>query len=268
VSGRRDIARLSNEKSKISVSNWIGKLFGTRTAVEEQRQNPALEATVRKSALIYDRIPLREFINEARRAELGRELYLEISRICNSRQPVAICREKYAAAMLELASFQVLVIPAPPDDDVSGLRAQPGVTGELRAYLPDLFKKSDRLRTALFGESDIDEQADYWNLVQRLYWESYWSLETLNVARIELGDYIAEECWHEMFLHAACVNAENGYRWDLELPAAFDESIAKKASNAYSMFTDIVMSGSEDPAEEWREYYQGSGIPMPDINKE
>jgi hypothetical protein len=246
------------------VSNWFGRLFGARTAVEEGRQNPALEATVRESALIYDRIPLRNFIGEARRAELGRELYLEINRICNSRQPAAICREKYAAAMLDMASFQVLMIPPSPQKDVFELRGQPGITGELSSYLVELFKKNDRLRAAMFGEEGIIDHADYWQLLQRLYWESVWLLETLNVARIELGDSIAGECWHEMFLHAACVNAEHGYRWDLELPAAFDASISKKASNAYSMFTDIVMSGAADPAAEWREYYQGSGIPMPD----
>ena len=246
------------------MSSWFGRLFGARTAVEARRQNPALEATVRESALIYDRLPLRNFISEKRRSELGRELYLEINRICNCRHPAAICREKYATAMLKMASFQVLMIPASPQEDVFELRGQPGITGELNSYLVELFEKSDRLRTAMFGEEGIVDREDYWQLLQRLYWESVWLLETLNVALIELGDSIAGECWHETFLHAACVNAEHGYRWDLELPAAFDASISEKASNAYSMFTDIVMSGAADPAVEWREYYQDSGIPMPD----
>ena len=246
------------------MSSWFGRLFGARTAVEEQRQNPALAAIVRESALIYDRIPLRNFISDERRAELGRDLYLEINRICNCRHPAAMCRERYAAAMLETASFQVLMIPAAPQEDQFGLRGKPGITGELNAHLVELFKKNDRLRAAMFGHDGIEDDADYRELLQRLYWESVWLLETLNVARIELGDAVAEESWHEMFLHAACVNAEHGFRWDLELPAAFDESISKKASNAYSMFTDIVMSGAEDPATEWREYYQDSGIPMPD----
>lgn len=245
------------------MSNWFGRLFGARTAVEERRQNPALEATVRESAVIYDRLPLRDFISEERRAELGRELYLEINRICNCRHPATVCREKYAAAMLEMAAFQVLMIPASPQEDVFELRGQPGITGELNSHLVELFKKNDRLRTAIFGEDDIVDYADYWQLLQRLYWESVWLLETLNVARIELGDSIDEESWHEIFLHAACVNAEHGYRWDLELPAAFDARISKEASNAYSMFTDIVISGAADPAAEWREYYRDSGIPMP-----
>lgn len=246
------------------MSSWFGRLFGARTAVEEQAQNPALALIVQESALIYDRLPLRNFISEERRAELGRDLYLEINRICNCRQPIVMCREKYAAAMLETASFQVLMIPAAPEKDEFSLRDKPGITGELNSLLVELFKKNDQLRTAMFGEDGIDEYADYWQLLQRLYWESVWRVETLNVARNELGDAVAAECWHEMFLHAACVNAEHGYRWELEMPSAFEVSISKKASNAYSMFTDIVMSGAEDPAAEWRECYQDSGIPMPD----
>jgi hypothetical protein len=240
-------------------------LFGARTAVEAQRRNPALEATVRESAKVYDRIPLREFISDERRAELARELYLEVNRICNSKQPATICREKYAAAMLELASYQVLMIHASPHEDASGLREQPGVTGDLSRYLVDLFRKSDELRAAKFGEIEMKSKADHRKLVQRLFWESYWILETLNAARIELGDSIAEGDWSEAFLHAACVNAEHAYRRDLELPPAFEAAIANKASTAYSMFTDIVMSGAKDPAAEWREYYEGSGIPMPDF---
>jgi hypothetical protein len=245
------------------VFSAIRRIFRSQTAVEEQRNNPALEAIVQEASLIYDRIPLREHIAEARRAELSRELYLEINRICNSRQPSANCRENYAAAMLETASYQVLMIPASPEADDSGLRGQPGITGELGTYLIDLFKKNDRLRAAMFGEEGVVDYADYRVLLQRLYWESVWLLETLNAARSELDNVASGENWHDMFLYAACVNAENSYRWDLELPPAFDPDIARKASTAYSMFTDIVMSGVENPAEEWREYYQGSGIPMP-----
>jgi len=240
-------------------------LFGTRTAVEEQRQNPALEATVRQSSQIYDRIPLRDFIGDDKRAELGRELYLKINRICNASQPATICREKYAAALLVMAPYQVLMIRPSPEEDVSGLRGQPGITGEMGSYLVELFKKNDALRTIMFAESEVIEYDDYWQLTQRLYWESYWLFETLHAARIALGDVNEGEDWNDAFLHAACVNAEHTFRWNLELPPAFDESIAKKASNAYSMFTDIVMSGDKDPAAEWRNYYQDSGIPMPDF---
>lgn len=245
------------------MSGWLGRLFGSRTAVETQRRNPVLAAVVQESALVYDRIPLRDFISDERRAEQARELYLVINRICNSKNPVAACREEYAAAMLDLAELQVLMIRPSNDEEASGLWQQPGITGELNQHLVQLFRKNDDLRAAKFGLPGIDSQADHWILVQRLYWERFWLLGTLNAARIELGDHIDGSDWHESFLHAASVNAEHAYRRNLELPPAFEESIAQKASNAYSMFTDIVISGEKDPAEEWRNYYRDSGIPMP-----
>ena len=67
------------------------------------------------------------------------------------------------------------------------------------------------------------------------------------------------------FLHATCVRQEHVYRWDLELPPAFEENIAREAANAYAVFTDIVVSGAADPAAEWRIYCAGSNVPMPDF---
>ena len=56
---------------------WLGKLFGGRTAVQKNRENPVMRATVQKSAEIYDRIPLSDFISEQERGELSRQLYLD-----------------------------------------------------------------------------------------------------------------------------------------------------------------------------------------------
>lgn len=244
--------------------SWLQKLFGTQSAVESQRRNPVLEAAVQQSAEIYDRIPLRDFITPERRSEMARELFLEVNRICNARNPANQCREKYASAMLEFARYQVLMIrPAPAEDD-SGLRGMPGITGEMHGHLVELFDRNDELRAAKFAAGDVQGKNAHWQLLQRLYWESYWLLHTINAARIELGDSIGDADWHRRFMHASCVNAEHAFRWTLELPSAFEESVAKEAVNAYSMFTDIVMSGAQDPAAEWREYFSKSAVPMPD----
>jgi len=232
-----------------------------------QRQNPVLASVVNQSAQIYDRIPLCDFIDEARRAELARELYLLVNRICNSKRPVSACREKYAAAVLELAAFQVLMIKPSAEEGLRDLWNQPGITGELNDYLIELFERNDSLRAAKFGLPGVDSKADHWLLVQRLYWEHFWLVETLRAARLELGDSAGDRDWHAAFLHAACVNAEHAYRWNLELPPAFEEGVAREATAAYSMFTDIVMSGESDPAAEWRNYYHSSGIPMPDFDQ-
>lgn len=245
--------------------DWFGRLFGGRSAVEERRQNPILAAAIELSALVYSRIPLYKMIDATRRAELAKDLYLEINELCNSRAPIVACRERFVAVMLELAAFQVLVIPPSPQDDPFELRRQPGITGELQAHLAALFDRNDGLRSTLFAAQETSHEMPLTDFVLRQYWELYWRSETLNAARVALGDVGPENDWKQAFLHAASVSCEHLYRWELQLPAAFDESIAKEASTAYSMFTDIVVSGAKDPAAEWREYYANSDVPQPDF---
>ncbi len=250
---------------------WIGKLFAGRSAVDERRQDPVLATSVEQSAIVYSQIPLHRFIDETRRRDLARKLFLEISDICRHRDPAARCRERFATTALELAAYQVLLVPPPPEPDEFGLREQPGISGLLRPYLAKLFERNDQLRSAIFSEADDatdgTDPPDLWEFAQRQFWETYWLLETLNAARIALGDWIEDSDWKQAYLHAAAVTCEHQYRWELELPSAFDESVAKEAATAYSMFTDIVVSGAADPAREWRDYYHDSGIPMPNFDK-
>ena len=119
----------------------LRKIFTGKTAIETNRDNPVLHAVVRKSAVIYDQIPLRDYITEETRSELSRQLFLEINAICNAADPVMACRDKLATAMLKFASYQVLVIPPAPEEDPSGLRGQPGITGELKEQLVQIVQK-------------------------------------------------------------------------------------------------------------------------------
>ena len=88
-----------------------------------------MAAAVQRSAVVYSEIPLHPLISEARRSELARELFLELNRLC---KPVGMQRppagKVLPSVMLALATYQVLVIPAPPEDDRFGLRAQPGIS--------------------------------------------------------------------------------------------------------------------------------------------
>jgi hypothetical protein len=210
---------------------------------------------------------LRNFIGDDMRGALARQLFLEINEICNAFEPVAACREKLATAMLEFASYQVLVIPPAPEADPSDLRSQPGITGELTEHLEQIAETNGDLRSQLYGTADAPNFERIWESVQRSYWRSYWFLETFNAARIELGDCRKGDDWFMYFKHAACANAEHIYRRDADLPLVFDEKLASIAPTAYSIFTDIVISGAGDPLMEWREYYKDSEIPVPNFGR-
>jgi len=246
---------------------WIGKIFGKDDSGRGGGGESVLDATVKRSARVYEQIPLRDFIDEARRSQLARELFLEVNAICNTIDPVVACRDRFAATVLQLAMFQVLMIPPPPEDDPSGLRGQPGISGQLKEHLAALSLKNDDLRSAVRQHTDAQDFDSLWLVLRRLYWETWWLMQTLNAARIELNDFVEDNDWDVPFLHAACVKAENTYRFDLDLPSVFDAAIAREASTAYSVFTDIVLAGAADPVREWREYHRDLDVPLPDFGR-
>ena len=258
--------RARRNKAEINqLLEWLSRLFGSRSAVESRRENPIFVASVKKSAEIYGRIPLQQFIGSGQRERMARQLYLEISAVCSSTSPVTAVREKMAEAMLRFSLYQVLVIPPPPEEDESELRLLAGISGEMRAHLPALALKNTALRSDLHQSDQYDDSADLWHLVQYEYWKNYWLLESFNATRQELGDVARPSDWFRAYLHSACANQENLYRIDLDFASAFQESIAKSAATAYSIFTDIVISGAPDPIAEWLEYHEGQAIPTPGV---
>ena len=245
------------------MSRWLRGLFGASTAVRAGQENPMLHAVVTQSAVIFEQTPLRDYIAEEERSELSRQLFLEINSVCNATDPMLACRDKLATTMLKFASYQVLVIPPAPEEDPSGLRGQPGITGQLKERLLQIVQKNDVLRAEMYGATDSRSYEAMWEVVQRLYWKSYWLLGTFNAARIEMKDVEKGNDWYRSFMHAACANQEHLYRWELEMPPAFAEDIARAASTAYSVFTDIVLSGEQNPVTEWRACHKDFDIPTP-----
>jgi hypothetical protein len=250
------------------VLSWLSGLFRNRTAVQAGRENPILGRTVDKSALVYKHIPLRNFIDKSSQDALSRQLFLKINDICNAYDPVAACREQLAASMMKFAAYQVLIIPAAPEEDPSGLRGQPGITGQLGEHLVRIVEANHELRSDLSGPTSSMTKDIVLSHVQRSYWQWYWSLETINAARIELGDFPEQGDWFLPFKHAACVSYEATYRREIELPPAFDEEIAREAIMAYPIFTDIVLAGDKHPDKEWRDYHQDSNVPFPSFANE
>ena len=254
---------VQSEADESSLSGWLNKIFGRRTAARARRDNPVMQATVRKSSEIYQQTPLARLLDNETREQLSRSLFLEINDVCNAIDPVAACRDKLASAMLDFAAYQVLLIPPLPEADSSGLRMQPGITGELKQEIVRIAKGNFKLRSELFGLLDQPDPDAILDAIERSYWKAYWLLETINAARIELGDVTEDGDWYASFMHAACASCEGNYRREAGLPSAFHEAIASAAPTAYGIYTDIVLSGAKDPDAEWRDYHSGSEIPTP-----
>ena len=214
------------------------------------------EAVARASA-IHAATPASRYLDASRQNELARRLYLELHEIFSASDRITVCRDKLVAEMLQFAPLRVLTIPQPPAKDASGLRSLPGISGELGAHVDAIVASDAELRRRL-GVAPASANGDaLWSS----FWQSYWFLESFNAARIILGDVVADGDWYRAFMHAACVGQEHRYRSTLGLPPMFPEEHAQPVVSAYSIYTDVVVSGAEDPDREWREYCRGLNIP-------
>jgi hypothetical protein len=242
---------------------WLGKVFGSPTAVVAGRSDPGFLSAVQNSALIFQAMPEKLHLDEATRQRLARQLYLELHEVFNAASPVDALRQKIAGAMLRFSLFQVLLIPPAPEPDASGLRGLPGITGALARKLNVVVNANGELRTALYEYADPKQGTPADVLLRRAHAESSWCLQTFNAVRKDLEDLTEGRDWYRPFMFAACTNQENSYRRDIGMPPAFDAGLAAIAPVAYSLFTDIVLSGAEDPLFEWFDYHRDTGIPMP-----
>lgn len=245
-----------------SLLDSIRRLLTPRTAVREFRDNPVLKAGVSSASEIYSRTPLSELIDAPTQSALSRQLYLDLNDVCNASAPIARCRDKLVETMLSFAPFQVVMIPPPPATDDSGLRDLPGITGELRPRIDELIETDTDLRTEIGARESDDGPDSVHQALRRSYWETYWFLESFNAVRIRLGDMPDRGDWYRPFMHAACVHQEDIFRRELELPPAFDEDVAQIVVTAFSIYTDVVVSGAEDPDREWHDYCEKTGVPV------
>ncbi len=245
---------------------WLGNVFGSHTAVVAGRRNPVFLSAVQNSALIYQALPEKQYLDEAARQRLARQLYLDLHEVFNAASPVDALRQKIAGAMLRFSLFQVLLIPPAPEADASGLRGLPGITGALMQELDAVIRNSSELHATLYENGDAGGDLPIDTLLRRAHAESSWCVQTFNAVRGDLGDLPEGRDWYRPFMFAVCANQENSYRRDIELPPAFDPSLAAIAPVAYSLFTDIVLSGAKDPLVEWLDYHRDAGVPMPQFD--
>lgn len=245
----------------ITLLDKLRRMLTPRTAARENRDNPVLKASVSRAAEIYGQTPLAELIDEQRQSALSRRLYLELNEICNASEPKTRCRDKLVETMLRFAPFQVVMIPPPPRADDTGLRELPGITGELQPRIEDLIEADTDLRADLGAYTAERDTGSTRHALRRSYWESYWFLESFNAARIQLGDTLDPGDWYRPFMHAACVTQEDLFRRELDLPPAFEPDIAQVVVTAFSIYTDVVVSGADDPVSEWNRYCENAGVP-------
>lgn len=188
---------------------------------------------------------------------VAEEMMEEVAKVVTSPDPRMANRERLTSCVIELVQFQVLVIAPPPAEDPTGLRGQPGITGELKAHLLELAQKDKGLRDFMHAFPTPKNVGGVWDPVLGQYRiNSAWTnvYQTLRFAFDDVNHAEGKD-WFRPFVTAMCAWQEHEYRELLGMPPAFEgpETEVSKEALKMSFFEKFVLEGARFPDLEWRE---------------
>jgi hypothetical protein len=188
---------------------------------------------------------------------VAEEMIEEVAKVVTSPDPRMANRERLTSCVIEFAQFQVLVIDPPPAEDPTGLRGQPGITGELKAHLLELAQKDKGLREFMHAfptpKNADDVGKPVWGRSRVVgAWTSVYGM--LRFAFDDVNHAEGKD-WFKPFVAAMCAWQEYLYRELLGMPPAFEgpEPEAWKKAVKMSYFSEFVLEGGRFPDLEWCE---------------
>ncbi|MCX5635399.1 MAG: hypothetical protein NTW55_06155, partial [Planctomycetota bacterium] len=187
----------------------------------------------------------------------------EVIEIATSINPMMANREMLTNYIIEYARLEVLIINPPPAEDETGLRGQPGITGELKAHLFELAQKDKTLREFMHAFDTPKNWNDVWNPVLLRYRVAFAQTHVFYNLRLTFKDCnLADEMqkdWFKPYLAAMCAWEEHQFRKSLGMPPSLGNDIvgAELRALKMSLFTNCVMNRARYPDIEWRNMIQG-----------
>ncbi len=195
----------------------------------------------------------------------------EVIKIATSLNPKLANRLILTECVSEFSKFAVLIIDPPPTEDPMGFLGRPGITGELKAHLLELTKKSENLKTYLANFGNVEKWDDVWAAVYGRYQQTNVWMNVFQAMRVEfndssLGKIGAVKDWFRPFVEAMCAWQESQYRQDLGLsPSLMVAGDATRTSSgmlalAYGGFMNDVLDGAPDPYMTWMKKMDELGL--------
>lgn len=238
---------------------WLKDALAFRQASKVLLSSEILQVGMLKSSTTFDSLPLKDSISEETKLSLSRSLLESLAMIEDAQDQVAACRELLCNAVISYANYQVIVMAPPPEEDPTGLRDQPGITGELKERRVELAEKNESLKEELYGAVSEVTENTVWDWCLLNYWRWWWWMHTFNAVRVHLKDYNeANEDWFQPFIHSQCAFAEDVYRRDLGMPSALNPERIGITGVMFSTFMNFVTDGSRYPDLAWREHWADS----------
>lgn len=241
----------------------LGKIFDNlraRLALRSLGKNPVYQAAIAaiRETLADDSKGLGKHASQKFKKDLAERLIREVGEVVTAQNPVMANREKLASYVLEMAKYQVLVLPSPnePEEEVTGLRGRPGITGELRAHLKEIAEKDKDIKELAWSLDNRTPQ-DLYEACHFKYWVAGFMANVFHCTRIALGDNhpSPEKDWYRPFVAAMCAWEEHNFREVIGLPdvLATQDNYGSIAALKYSTFLDTVMGGAKYPNFEWED---------------
>jgi hypothetical protein len=232
--------------------DWLAKKFAKAYVVRRLERDPAvilgrraiLDVWTNKHDVVKD-------FDTKTIENIQTQMMQEVIRITTSDDPLIENRKQLAAIVAEYARYQVLILE--PTDESDWLHGLPGVSSSLKPILLDIVGKVKWLEEYVCHDHSPKNWDNVWNLVLFRY-RVLWSWVNLHGRlRSAWGDVVKSESddWLLPFIRSMCVWEEHNIRKDAGLP----DLVGAMDALEYSVFYNLVASGTGEPGKEWYEAY-------------
>ena len=230
-------------------------------AVKIIQKEPIYLAAIQagQTYLTDDSQGIGKYASKELKQKLAEEIIAEVNEVILAPNQLKANREKLAAYTLQMAKYQVLILPGKNEDDATRLRDKPGITGELKSHIKKIAEEDKEIKELAWGLDDPSDKDIYEACLFR-YWLFHLKAHVFQTIRIALNDthHDPEKDWYREFVAAMCAWEEHNYRKLIGLPDALekDDGMGGLEALKYSTFMDIVLSGAKYPNFEWKEAYK------------
>ena len=199
---------------------------------------------------------LGKYWSQDGKARLLTEILVDVERTIAGPDPVQSVRQELLDKIAATAKLEVLILS--PDDPAAAtwLLEYEGITGELKACIPELAGLDGSLRECIYASSvgTLSSFDDFWNVVLVQYWGCHLYMSAYNIARCTLGDYHRDpqKDWYMPCYVSLCIWQEQYYRGLLRMPSAlFGPDSDLKALFHMATWRGRLLDGTREPRLAW-----------------
>tara|TARA_B100001057_G_C22744620_1_gene909244 strand:- start:536 stop:1288 length:753 start_codon:yes stop_codon:yes gene_type:complete len=234
----------------------IKKYFSDKNDEKAVLKSP-LHVTAMKAGLDANKELGLDKMAEKFRAMQGEYIGERINELLLAPDQFKVLREMVANVVLELSSYEVLIIQKGKNGS-QGLLEHKGISGKLHQELDKLYKTDKKFKENLHGTKHPEKITTkyLYTLTNGFYIHAAWKFRVINAIRVYLKDYNSNTSkdWITPFRYCTCVWYEGQYRKTLKLK----QIVSDINRIQYSTFTNLVLNGEKYPDLEFSESHKHS----------